>query len=461
MRKLPIFLSSLMLSIGMVYGAIRPAANHQVADPAATKGRIIQKADQNDDQSSLYFPLVMNGFFVRRTENQRVYMPYFPDQIKFDETAVFWFGKVNLTENYADVRVGYTRSELFVHVAVFDRLVWYNTSPSTGDLEDWDAVTVYLDKGGNTGETPTSGAYQFVAQVRPDWKDSLGYQKAYQGDGSGWKVSNASFSTESGYRGNPNDTIPDSGWRVTYRIPFSNLGSGGTPGNGEIWGLGVAVHDRDDAAGTPIGEKTWPTGIKSGKSSTWGELAFGLLAQKSVESQSQGSVTIRHGLNGAKVVDGEVGGHTVCGKGLDRFTEWGDKNYGTDPNEITARVNIQNQYDVSDFPCFSKFFITFPLDLVPAGKVIQSAKLTLYQFGNAGGGKWGSAPGSWIQVFTISEDWLEDVITWNNAPQAVENISRSWVPWLESYPGPQGIPREWDVTGAVLEGSCFRGISIW
>ena len=56
-----------------------------------------------------------------------------------------------------------------------------------------------------------------------------------------------------------------------------------------------------------------------------------------------------------------------------------------------------------------------------------------------------------IQVFTVSGDWKEETITWNNAPQALENVSRSLVPWLSSYPGAEGIPRTWDVTAAVSE----------
>ena len=55
------------------------------------------------------------------------------------------------------------------------------------------------------------------------------------------------------------------------------------------------------------------------------------------------------------------------------------------------------------------------------------------------------------QVFTVADNWTEETITWNNAPQAVENVRRSWVPWLSSYPGADGIPRTWDVTSAVSE----------
>ena len=228
--------------------------------------------------------------------------------------------------------------------------------------------------------------------------------------------------------------------------PLHQPGLSGPPVSGDVWGFGVVVHDRDDAIGTPIADKKWPIGMESMRSRSWGQLAFGLPVHSPPLSQPNGSITIRQGLNGANVVDGEIGGHTNCGQGLDRFYEWGEANYA-----YIDRINIQNQYDLSDFPCFSKFYITFPLDQVPAGKVVSAANLTLYQFGNAGGGEWGQAPGSFIQVFTVAGDWKEETITWNNAPQAVENVSHSLVPWLESYPGPKGIPRTWDVTTAVSE----------
>jgi hypothetical protein len=41
----------------------------------------------------------------------------------FEETAIFWFGEVKPTDDYSDVRMGYTDEELFVHVAIYDRLL--------------------------------------------------------------------------------------------------------------------------------------------------------------------------------------------------------------------------------------------------------------------------------------------------------------------------------------------------
>lgn len=407
----------------------------------------IQESGDSSDllQYSFHLPIVMNELFIRRTDNQRVNSPYFTNNIEFVETAIFWLGEVNPTDNYADVRVGYTETELFVHVAIFDRLLWYDKNPSPSDLSAWDAVSLYLDMEGNQGSTPDKHTYRFDGQLSW-WEDRSPYQNAYQGSSQGWEITSLPFTTDVGHRGNPNDNTRDSGWRITYRIPFTSFGLSSPPVEGVVWGLGVAVHDRDDASGTPIADQTWPAGIDSERSRSWGQLAFGLPTRTQQQQRIEGSVSIRHGLNGANVVDGEVGGHTNCGANLNRFTQWGEANYAH-----IDRINIQNQYDVSDFPCFSKYYINFPLDMIPQGKVISSATLTLYQFGNAGGGEWGTAPSSLIQVFTVSENWQETLITWNNAPQAVENQSRSWVPWLSSYPGAKGIPRTWDVTMAVSE----------
>ncbi len=60
---------------------------------------------------------------------------------------------------------------------------------------------------------------------------------------------------------------------------------------------------------------------------------------------------------------------------------------------------------------------------------------------------WGEPPNSYIQVFTVGEDWDEATLTWNNAPIAVENIAGTWV-----YPRDYSLPDQpyhWNVTGAV------------
>lgn len=102
---------------------------------------------------------------------------------------------------------------------------------------------------------------------------------------------------------------------------------------------------------------------------------------------------------------------------------------------------------MADWPCFAKYYVTFPLDGIPSGKVIISATLTLHQFGNAG--EPGQAQPSWIQALVASADWQENTITWNNALPAYENIGGAWVEPLAEHPGWPGVPRRWDVSYAV------------
>ena len=61
------------------------------------------------------------------------------------ETAIFWFGRVTPAENYADVRTAYNDDELYLRVVIFDRRIWYDTTPSPDELTAWDAITLFLD----------------------------------------------------------------------------------------------------------------------------------------------------------------------------------------------------------------------------------------------------------------------------------------------------------------------------
>jgi hypothetical protein len=158
---------------------------------------------------------------------------------------------------------------------------------------------------------------------------------------------------------------------------------------------------------------------------------------------TQGSTTIRQGLNGASVQDGVVGGNTLCGGSVaDYFAQWGNLNYAHD-----TVLNVQNVEEVSEWPCFSKAFATFPLMTVPVGKTIVSATLTLHHRGNPG-----PAPEpAYIQVLTVDQAWNENTLTWNNAPRARENIGGVWIPSVSSAPPGLGIPYTWDVSRVVAE----------
>jgi uncharacterized repeat protein (TIGR01451 family) len=377
---------------------------------------------------------------------RRVNAPRFGGDVLFSEMAVFWFGQVGPYENYADVRVGYNDQSLRVYVAAFDRRVWYDdTSPSAAELADWDAVTLYLDRDLDGGNAPGSDDYRFVAQFSW-WEERDAYQAVYQGNGSSWAMATVPFTTTPGWRGDaPNNSTDDRGWAMDFVIPFDSLGLAAPPDQGTVWGMAVVLHDRDDAAGTPIAEKTWPEGTDGSKPGTWAELAFGIPTYTPPSAIPGGTAVIREKLNGAIVPDAAVGGTipNLCpGDSYYIWNMWGDANYGDESD-----FNVQNQSDVADWPCFAKYYVTFPLDAVPSSKVVISATLTLHQFG---GSDPSQAEPSLIQVLTVDEAWDEASITWNNAPLALENVSSTWVD-TTVFPGWPGIPRTWDVSGAVAE----------
>ena len=370
------------------------------------------------------------------TPDRRVNVPNLDEDVPFTP-PVFWFGQVDPTSNHVNVRVWYYNSQIRVVFHIIDRLLWSDPAQSEADLTSWDAVSLYLNLDRDAGGAPGTNAYLFQSQID--------FQAGYRGNGTDWEIAPISFSTETSWRGNfPNDNIDDKGWQVEFIIPFTSLGLSAPPSTGTIWGMAVAVHDRDDASGTQIPDQTWPETLETIVPSTWGQMRFGVPRYNPPSSLSKGIVTIRDGLDGATVEDAHVGGHTTCGENVDHWTEWGNANYaGFD------QINIQNQWDISDFPCFSKYYVTFPLDALPPGKTIISATLSMVLFGNAGGGVWGEPPDSYIQALTVGDDWDENTITWNNAPLALENISGTWVqPRDYDLPDPS---YKWDVSRAVAE----------
>ena len=389
------------------------------------------------------------------TPVRRVNAPHFDGDIVYAETAIFWFGQVTSTENYADVRVGYNDQELDVYLNVFDRLLWYDPTPTPDTLNAWDSVTLYLDLNGNVGNAPSANAFRLDAQL-DDWESPrTPWQAAYRGTGSSWALTPVSFATTSGYRweswnvGGLNNNQNNRGWSMTFHVPFASLGLGAPPPTGARWGMAVTLHDRDDEGGTPIADKVWPENINTMRSSTWGQLNLGLLGYSTPAAVPGGTTTISHKLNGASVMDAAVGGTTgnLCpGEPDFIWNQWGNANFANAPD-----FNIQNQADLADWPCFAKYYVTFSLDAIPANKVIISATVTLHQFGNSGQG-WTPPPEpSLIQVLTVAENWSESTLTWNNAPLAVENVGRAWVDPLPEFPGVPGVSRITDVSRAVAE----------
>jgi hypothetical protein len=386
----------------------------------------------------------INPSYAQSPPFRRINVPYL-EGVAFTP-AIFWFGQVTPTSNYADVRVYYYNNQVEFFINIIDRLLWYDTAPSGTELAGWDSVSLYLKVDGNSGSSPDANTYQFLSQVNW-WENDASWQASYQGNGSGWDSAQIDFTSKSNWRGNAlNDDFEDAGWSVHFTIPFSSLGISDPPSQGAKWGLAVSLHDRDDYTGTPIPDQIWPEWMVPDQPKTWGEMSFGIPEYYYPPSLPAGTTTIRHGLNGVVVEDAHVGGHTTCGDGTKYFLDWGDTNYsGYD------QINIQNQWDIADWGCFSKYYVRFPLDNVPKGQVIISARLTMYLFGNAGGGIWGEPPDSYIQVFNIGQTWQESTITWNNAPLAQENITGIWVyPMQEPLIWP-GELYTWDVSRAVIE----------
>lgn len=385
---------------------------------------------------------------------RRVNAPYFSGGIPFEQTAIFWLGSVSPTESYADVRVGYNNTELFVSVLIFDRRLWYDETPTAATLTDYDAVALYLDKNGNTGSAPDANSYRLVGEVNW-WEPRADWQAAWRGTGTQWTGTAIPFTTASDFRwessevGGFNNNQNNRGWLVNYHVPFTSLGLSGAPAQGSIWGLGIAVYDRDAATGPMSPLKTWPENLIDTQPDTWGQLRFGLPTYVPQPAIAQGTTTIRQGVDGVIAHDAAVGstiGNMCPGDSGYIWNQWA---LFSDPHN--SEVNIQNQGVVSEWPCFAKYFVTFPLGTVPAGKVILSATLTLHQFGNAGVGQTPPPVPSYLQVLTLGQSWDENTLTWNTAPLARENVSGAWVDPLPGYGGDPGIPRTWDVGRGVAE----------
>ena len=384
-------------------------------------------------------------------QNRRVNIPFFSAEVPMGETAIFWFGLVNRLDNYTDVRMGYNQDGIAIHLAIIDRTLWYDPSATAEELTDWDSVSLYFSLQENPASNLEESDFRFDAQL--NWSEPRqAYQAAYRGNSSGWQPALLPFTTTTGWRGNaPNDNATlDNGWWIDYIIPFTAFGLAGPPPPGTMWRLGVVTHDRDVNTAPLNPDKVWPETFRPDQPDQWGELHFGLPQyQRPPSEQPFETLLIRQGLNGQQVMDAMVGGSTDCGDlaagdNDDYYRLWGYYNYFG-----ASQVNIQNQLDIADWGCFSKVYITFPLEQLPNNREVISATLELRLFGNSNPEK---AKPSLIQVLSVKEDWDEAKINWNNAPLAFENISQAWVnPTADGYAEPPSDPYRWDVSLAAAE----------
>ncbi len=409
---------------------------------------------QGDGPTTIFLPVVSKGPIL--PEAPQASASYFtiptdPNQpYPIGEFPVFWFGEVRGVENYTDVRIAYNSSELYLRLQVFDRGCFYDQNPPLDEPTRWDGAAVFLNLSGNIGNTPSLNSYQFLVQFDRDmnWNPPWEITKfSYQGNGYSWVEANLPFSMNSSNQYISDQKTNCRGWIASLRIPFTSMGLSSAPSYGTIWGMAIANYDRDDDAGTYITPKVWPKNVNVNSPVTWGKLSFGL--PPTTPTQVGNITLIRQGMNNAFVPDASVGGYAVCGGDPENYwTLWGDTNEGF-YNPERSNYNIQNQANISDWPCFSKVYISFPLDQVPLGKQILSATMTLHVFGNAGSA--GNEPASLIHVYTVDESWTDTTITWNNAPYIDRYISNTWVPSPPDEDYFPGTPHNWDVTSAVIE----------
>ena len=386
---------------------------------------------------------------VVTSPSRRIDMPYFTTAVPFNQTAIFWFGDVTPTDTYTDVRVGYNSSGLYIDLQVADQYLWYDTNTSAPNISLYDNASIYLNTTSSASSLAAQQSYKFQAGVN-GYKKRSNYQQAYTGSGTTWTAAKIPFTTVYGWRGHGFNGPADFGWSMTYLIPFASLGLSGPSTQGTVWKLAIQVHNRNDAANTPLPDKWWPDDAPSAVNpASWGDLQFGLSSYQPPKTSSTKSYTIRNGLSSnPAVTDGMVGGSLSCGnQGLNRWTQWGTRSY-----PAAAQINIQNESDLSDWNCYSKFYVTFPLSSLPTmGQSLVNAKVTLYEYGNSG--PQGVVNPSYIQVAVVNEDWNPATLSWNTAPLVQENICSIQVnnKTKAGVLPPPGIPNTWDVSWAAAQ----------
>jgi hypothetical protein len=392
-------------------------------------------------------------------KTRRVNILYFAGNVSWVQSAIFWFGRDQLTlpgSNYADVRVAYTSEGLRIFVTIVDYYLWYQENASLADdLTQYDAVAVYLDTNHDLANVPKSDDYWFLLGSRW-WEDMSNYMRQAHGNGSSWNIG---WTPSFGWIGDsymqwdcnpgPNyngdcggNSIGDFGWMADFTIPWQTLGLSGPPSEGSLWGLGVKLYDRDD--NPPAGFVTpeyWPETFNENQPSTWAEIHFGNAQYQPLPAVQEGTAMIRAvSPQDNTVEDAWMGGGGWCNGG--QFGS-GDTNHGDD-----ADLFVGSEIIPVHFPCYNKSFFGFSLASIPQSKVIISATLTLHHWGNADPTL---AQPSWVHLFTISDPWDEMTITWNTAPLAQENISTSWIYPLPDFKGWPGNPYNWDATQAVAK----------
>ncbi len=394
---------------------------------------------------------------------RRVNIPHFDGEVNWAQTAVFWFGKDEQGvpgKNYVDVRATYTNWSLQLQVTTIDYYLWYKPNASlSDDLTQYEAVAVYLDTANDGAQTPQADDYYFLVGARRG-EGEENYERQARGNNGNWntawsplpdwKGGGSGMSWASGGPG-PNDNSGDLdyGWIAYLTIPWVSIGMSGPPPEGTVLGMGLQLYDRDaeDAFGL-LAPEAWPENFAADTPASWGELHLGYADYQPSSVTPAGTTVIRAASPTDNTVeDAWLGGGTdgIGGVGSDP-QNGSDLNHGDD-----ERLFVGSETAPTHFPFFNKSFLRFSLDAIPPGKEIISATLTLQHWGNAGQ-RSSLAEASWVSLYTISDDWQEMSITWNNAPLAQENIAAAWIEPLASFPGWDNTPfYNWNATQAVSQ----------
>ncbi len=394
-----------------------------------------------------FSPASAKGSKAPTSSASQINIPYFNGAVPFNQTAIFWFGDVSSTNNYVDVRIGYNSSGLYINLQIVDRYLWYDTNTSAPNLNNYDNASVYLSTATTSATLVPQQTFMFQTGVN-GYKKRSNYQQAYSGNGTTWSAAKIPFTAVYGWKGHGLNGADDKGWSMAYTIPFSSLGMS-APSQGAAWKLAVQVQNKDSAAQTPpLAATWWPTAATATNPSSWGNIVYGLPTYTPPSSVGKAlpPYTIRNGLNSQVVTDGMVGGGLGCGSNVsDVWTQLGGTSY-TGATQIT----VENEENISDWNCFSKIYMTFPLSSLPAGNIIK-ATVTLYEYSNAG--TQGQPNPSYIQVATVGQNWNPATLSWNNAPQVQENFGSILVN-TKTTTGvlpPPGLPQTWDVSAALAQ----------
>jgi len=113
-----------------------------------------------------------------------------------------------------------------------------------------------------------------------------------------------------------------------------------------------------------------------------------------------------------------------------------DYNYGS-----TETITVRNEYGATH-EWGEEGLIKFDLSSISPGSTISSAKLKIYY------SKWNdnNPSGRKLNLYRITSDWDEDMVTWNNQPSYATQPTAD-----SSVPSATGVWMSWDVTDDVQD----------